>query len=84
MTDIREILMPKLGLTMTEGEIVEWRVAAGDTVRDGDVLFVVETDKITNDIEAREDGVITAVLAAEGETVEVGTVVATYTPASGA
>lgn len=82
MADIREILMPKLGLTMTEGEIAEWRVGPGDAVREGDVLFVVETDKITNDIEAREDGVIAAVLVAEGETVDVGTVVATYTPAS--
>ena len=83
MADLREILMPKLGLTMTEGEIAEWRVGPGDAFKAGDVLFVVETDKISNDVEAREDGVIAAVLVDEGETVDVGTAVATYTAAEG-
>ncbi|NMB90394.1 MAG: 2-oxo acid dehydrogenase subunit E2, partial [Chloroflexi bacterium] len=41
-----EIVMPKLGLNMTEGLLVEWKKRAGDAVRSGDVLFVVETDKV--------------------------------------
>ena len=83
MAEARDILMPKLGLTMTEGEIAEWRLGPGDAFAAGDVLFVVEPDKISNDVEAREAGVIVAIVAGEGETVEVGGVVATYTPAGG-
>ena len=73
----RPILMPKLGLTMTEGEIVEWKVAAGDRVAVGDVLFVIETDKSSNDVEALDAGVIAELLVGPGDTVEVGAVVAT-------
>ena len=71
------ILMPKLGLTMTEGTVSEWKVAPGDRVRAGDVLFVVETDKIANDVEASADGVIEALHAAPGDVVAVGGVLAT-------
>lgn len=77
MTAERPILMPKLGLTMTEGHLVSWNVAPGDPVRAGDVLFVVETDKISNEIEAPEDGTVVALLAQEGETLPVGATVAT-------
>lgn len=71
------IVMPKLGLTMTEGMLVEWKVAPGDPVAKGDVLFIVETDKISNEIEASEAGVIEALHAVTGDTVAVGTLVAT-------
>mgnify|MGYP000328606702 CR=1 FL=1 len=43
-----EVLMPKLGLTMTEGTIEEWKFKEGDTVKKGDILFSVATDKLTN------------------------------------
>jgi pyruvate dehydrogenase E2 component (dihydrolipoamide acetyltransferase) len=71
------ILMPKLGLTMTEGDLVEWKVAPGDHVAAGDILFVVETDKISNEIEAGAAGVVEALHVSVGATVPVGTVVAT-------
>jgi pyruvate dehydrogenase E2 component (dihydrolipoamide acetyltransferase) len=71
------ILMPKLGLTMTEGMLAEWKVAPGEAVRAGDVMFVVETDKISNEIEASEDGVVGELLVAAGDTVQVGAMVAT-------
>ena len=74
-----DLLMPKLGLTMTEGMLTEWRVAVGDRVGAGDVLFVVETDKIANEIEAPGAGVVEAILVPEGETVPVGTPVARWT-----
>lgn len=73
------IVMPKLGLTMAEGLIAEWKVKAGEPVRAGQVLFVVETDKISNEIEAPADGMILALLAEEGATVAVGAAVATWT-----
>jgi pyruvate dehydrogenase E2 component (dihydrolipoamide acetyltransferase) len=69
--------MPKLGLTMTEGMLAEWKVAPGDRVQAGDVIFIVETDKISNEIEASEAGTIKALLAEPGQVVPVGAAVAT-------
>ena len=69
--------MPKLGLTMEEGQLVEWRVAPGDRVGVGDILFVVETDKIESEIEASEAGVVESLLAEQGAVVAVGAAVAT-------
>lgn len=73
------IVMPKLGLTMSEGLVAEWHVQPGDAVKAGQVLFVVETDKISNEIEAPADGTIVALLVEEGTTVDVGAAVATWT-----
>ena len=71
-----EIVMPKLGLTMTEGLIVEWRKKEGDPVKKGDILFVLETEKVTYEVEAPEDGTIGKILVKEQETVPVGAIVA--------
>lgn len=71
-----EIVMPKLGLTMTEGLIVEWRKKEGDPVKKGDILFVLETEKVTYEVEAPEDGTLGKILVREQETVPVGAVVA--------
>ena len=70
-----EVLMPKLGLTMEEGTIEEWKMKVGDTVKKGDILFSVATDKLTNDIEAEDDGVLISILVGEGETVPCKTVI---------
>ena len=70
-----EIVMPKLGLTMTEGLIVEWRKKEGDPVRKGEILFVLETEKVTYEVEAPEDGKLGKILVKEQETVPVGAVV---------
>ncbi|KRE05851.1 hypothetical protein ASE63_05895 [Bosea sp. Root381] len=72
------IVMPKLGLTMTEGLLAEWRVGPGDTVAMGDVLFVIETEKIATEIEAQHPGRIGVILVPEGETVPVGATLATW------
>lgn len=76
MTSVVDLLMPKLGLTMTEGTVVEWRFRAGARFRQGDIIAVVETEKIANDIEAASDGVVNEILITEGETVPVGTPIA--------
>ena len=73
------IVMPKLGLTMSEGLLAEWLVAPGDDVDTGQILFVVETDKISNEVEAPAPGRIVALLVEAGATVEVGTPVAMWT-----
>ena len=79
------LVMPKLGLTMSEGLLAAWHVAPGDEVEAGQVLFVVETDKITNEIEAPAAGRILEVLVGAGETVAVGRPIALWTgPAQGA
>ena len=72
----KELLMPKLGLTMEEGTIVEWYIEEGDSFKSGDLIYAVETEKLTNDVEANEDGEILEILVHEGETVEVKTPVA--------
>ena len=61
------ILMPKLGLTMTEGTIEEWKKKEGDEVKKGEILFSVATDKLTNDIEAEEDGILLKILVKDGD-----------------
>ena len=71
-----DIVMPKLGLTMTEGLIVEWKKSEGEEVKKGDVLFVLETEKVTYDVEAPEDGTLAKILVQAQETVPVGAVVA--------
>lgn len=68
---VREILMPKLGLTMVEGTITQWFVKEGDKVNVGDRLFEVETDKLTNEITADTAGVMRKILVHEGGTAEV-------------
>jgi pyruvate dehydrogenase E2 component (dihydrolipoamide acetyltransferase) len=79
MAALAEIVMPKLGLTMTEGLLAEWRVRPGASVAAGDVLFVVETEKIATDIEAPGPGEIRELLVEAGTTVPVGTPVARWT-----
>jgi pyruvate dehydrogenase E2 component (dihydrolipoamide acetyltransferase) len=69
-----DVTMPKLGLTMTEGLVVEWLVQDGAAVRTGQPLFVVETDKSNIEVEAEADGTLRRVVPA-GETVPIETVV---------
>ena len=70
-----ELLMPKLGLTMTEGTIDEWKKKVGDPVQKGEILYSVATDKLTNDVESECDGVLLKILVKEGETVPCKTLV---------
>lgn len=79
---VTKVLMPKLGLTMTEGTIEEWKLKEGDAVKAGDILFSVATDKLTNDIEADTDGVLLKILLPEGETAPCKSVIA-YIGAAG-
>ena len=62
------VSMPKLGMTMTEGTISEWKKKEGDAVAVGDPLFDVETDKLTNTINAYEAGTVLKILVNDGET----------------
>ena len=66
------VTMPKLGLTMSSGNIAQWRKKEGDSVTKGEILFVVATDKLTFDVEAQETGVLIEILVPEGKDVPVG------------
>ena len=61
-----QIIMPKLGLTMTEATIREWLKAPGDAVMSGEVLFNYDTEKVTLDYEAPSDGVLIKILTPPG------------------
>ena len=63
-------VMPELGLTMTEGELVKWHKKEGDTIKVGETLFDVTTDKLTNNVEAKADGIVRKILVEEGTVVE--------------
>jgi pyruvate/2-oxoglutarate dehydrogenase complex dihydrolipoamide acyltransferase (E2) component len=71
-----EVVMPKWGDTMQEGVIVEWSVAVGDEVAEGDPLATVETDKVEADIESPAAGTVVEILVPEGEAADVGAPVA--------
>lgn len=71
-----EIKMPKLGESITEGTIVSWSVKVGDTIQEDDVLFEVNTAKVSAEIPSPVAGKIVEILVKEGDTVPVGTVVA--------
>ncbi|WP_028279258.1 dihydrolipoamide acetyltransferase family protein [Arthrobacter sp. H5] len=87
-----DVVMPRLSDTMTEGVLSRWLKQEGDTVRKGDVLAEIETDKATMDLEAFESGVLERLLVPEGASVPIGQPIAVISapgsagagPASGA
>src|SRR6202161_3960423 len=70
-----DILMPQLGETVAEGKIIKWFKSAGDTVKPGDNLFEIETDKVSMEVPAIEAGVLNEIRVVEGEIAPVGAVV---------
>ncbi|WP_077154633.1 dihydrolipoamide acetyltransferase family protein [Bacteroides bouchesdurhonensis] len=75
-----EIKMPKLGESITEGTIVSWSVKVGDTIQEDDILFEVNTAKVSAEIPSPVAGKVVEILYKEGDTVAVGTVVAVVDP----
>ena len=74
------VLMPALSPTMTEGTLARWLVKEGDSVRSGDVIAEIETDKATMEVEALDDGVVASLAVAEGtQNVAVNAVIAILT-----
>jgi pyruvate/2-oxoglutarate dehydrogenase complex dihydrolipoamide acyltransferase (E2) component len=70
-----QVLLPKLGFSMNEGSVAKWLVPEGGTVTEGQPLYVLESDKSSQEIEAPASGSL-RVVAALGETYEVGTLLA--------
>jgi pyruvate dehydrogenase E2 component (dihydrolipoamide acetyltransferase) len=72
-----DILMPALSPTMEEGTLAKWHVKVGDTVKAGDVIAEIETDKATMEVEAVDEGVVEAILVEAGtENVKVNALIA--------
>jgi len=67
-----DVVMPQLGETVAEGTVTKWYKKVGDTVKADDVLFDVETDKVSTEIPAQANGVLTEILIVEGVTAKVG------------
>lgn len=72
----KEIIMPKIGLDMEEGTIEKWWKAVGDTVKEGDLLVDIETDKAVTTVESVLNGTLVEIVAEEGDTVEITKVIA--------
>ena len=68
------VIMPKLGYTQDEGELIQWYKAEGETVKKGEPFFEVQTDKTVIRVDATEDGTVLKLLA------EPGTVMPVFTP----
>lgn len=75
-SNVVPILLPQAGNSMEEGTILAWRKRVGDLVKSGDVLYELETDKATIEVEAEAAGVLAKIVVGEGETAPVKTPVA--------
>jgi pyruvate/2-oxoglutarate dehydrogenase complex dihydrolipoamide acyltransferase (E2) component len=69
-----DVIIPKIGFAMNEGQITEWLIADGQPVSAGQPLFVLEAEKSANEVEAPASGIL-KILKPVGETYEVGTVI---------
>ncbi len=78
-----EIIMPKLGMTMTAGILVRWYCQTGDTVEAGQPLCEIESEKLNTDLTADADGIVT-LTAVEGDEIEVGGLLGQIEPVAGA
>ncbi|MGT2666689.1 dihydrolipoamide acetyltransferase [Streptococcus rifensis] len=70
-----EIIMPKLGVDMQEGEIIEWKKQEGDMVNEGDILLEIMSDKTNMELEAEDSGILIKIVKGDGETVPVTEVI---------
>ncbi len=78
--DSIEVVMPQMGESVMEGEVLSWSKAIGDTVEVDETLLEIATDKVDTEVPSPEAGVLTDILAKEGETIQVGQVIARLAP----
>jgi pyruvate dehydrogenase E2 component (dihydrolipoamide acetyltransferase) len=78
-----KIVMPQLGLTMEEGSVTTWLKKPGEWVEKGEVLFMVETDKVEMEVESFGSGYLSEIMVEPGQKVPVGTLLAQLTEKPG-
>src|SRR3954454_24876152 len=78
-----EVVMPAMGDSVSEGSVLEWHKQEGDEVSEDETLVEISTDKVDAEVPAPVAGTIVKVHAAEGDTVEVGALLAEIAPANG-
>src|SRR6478752_2009305 len=78
-----DVTMPQLGETVTEGTITRWFKQVGETVAADEPLFEVSTDKVDSEVPAPASGVVSEILVAEGDTVDVGVLLAVISDSAG-
>jgi 2-oxoglutarate dehydrogenase E2 component (dihydrolipoamide succinyltransferase) len=71
-----EVVMPQMGVSVSEGTITKWSKQVGDTVEADETLLEISTDKVDTEVPSPASGIVSEILVSEGETVEVGTVLA--------
>ena len=75
-----EVVMPQMGVSVSEGTITKWLKSEGEHVARDESLLEISTDKVDTEVPSPGEGVVTQILVQEGETVEVGTVLAVIAP----
>ena len=79
-----EVVMPQMGVSVSEGTITRWLKQPGETVALDEPLLEISTDKVDTEVPSPGEGVVSEIRVQEGETVEVGTVLAVIGPAGSA
>src|SRR3954449_8438703 len=75
-TELIDVVMPQMGVSVSEGTVVEWRKAIGEHVDRDEIICSISTDKIDTDVESPGEGTLVEILVEPGTTVDVGTVLA--------
>src|SRR2546430_10879820 len=84
VTTTVQVTMPQMGDSVTEGTVLEWHKQEGDAVAADETIVEISTDKVDAEVPAPAAGTITEILAAAGDTVQVGQVIARMTTSNGA
>jgi pyruvate dehydrogenase E2 component (dihydrolipoamide acetyltransferase) len=71
-----EVVMPQMGVSVSEGTVTKWNKQVGDRIESDETLLEISTDKVDTEVPSPASGIVTEILVPEGETVEVGTVLA--------
>jgi biotin carboxyl carrier protein len=79
-TSVLDVVMPQMGVSVSEGTITKWLKQVGDSVEPDESLLEISTDKVDTEVPSPGGGVVQEILVQEGETVEVGTKLATIAP----
>jgi len=78
--DLIDIIMPKMGESVTQGTILKWHKSIGDKIKKDETLFEISTDKVDTEVPSPVEGVLSEIIVSEQETVDVGVVVAKISP----